>query len=213
MANWMESNAKIAGGFLIVGAIDFGTSYSGYAYSYRHDPQTVVTRHWHSASRGITTEKLPTCILFDKKRSFSQFGFKAEEDYGLYCDDGNASDWYFFRGYKLALYEEMHLKVDKTITDELGREFSLFDIVTETIRYLNKELIEDCRKRQDKFDENDILRVLTVPAIWSDSARYFMKNAAEKAGIPANLLNICLEPEAAKQSLANRTQLVLIQSC
>ena len=42
-----------------------------------------------------------------------------------------------------------------------------------------------------------MLRVITVPAIWSDSARYFMRNAAEKAGIPADLINICLEPEAA----------------
>ena len=55
----------------------------------------------------------------------------------------------------------------------------------------------DCKKRQDTFTERDMLRVITVPAIWSDSARYFMRNAAEKAGIPADLINICLEPEAA----------------
>ena len=211
--------------YLIVGALDFGTSYSGYAFSYSHDPSRVFTRPWFSSSRGIRAEKTPTCILFDKNKTFSTFGFKAEEDYGRYCDeaknsgdegenssdegenygdeaknsgdDGKKCDWYFFRGYKLDLYDEMCLKQDKMIKDELGRDFSLFDIVTETLRYLNDELIKDCEKRQDKFTERDMLRVITVPAIWSDSARHFMRKAAEKAGIPADLINICLEPEAA----------------
>ena len=83
------------------------------------------------------------------------------------------------------------------IKDERGREFSLFAIVTETLRYLNRELIKDCTKRQDTFTERNMLRVITVPAIWSDSARYFMRNAAVNAGIPADLLQICLEPESA----------------
>ena len=226
------SDSTKKGQFLIVGAIDFGTSYSGYAYSYSRDPTRVFRRKWFSPSRGLMVEKIPTCILFDETKQFRAFGFKAEEEYGKYCekgkksgdggnnsgddwknsdgdgknsgeeannsgDEGKKRDWYFFRGYKLDLYDEMYLKETKTIKDELGREFSLFDIVTETLRYLNEELIKDCAKRQDKFTEKDLLRVITVPAIWSDSARYFMRNAAEKAGIPADLINICLEPEAA----------------
>ena len=99
--------------FLIVGALDFGTSYSGYAYSYSHDPTKVFTRQWSSSTRGITVEKIPTCILLDKNKTFRAFGFKAEEDYGMYCDEGKKSDWYFFKGYKLALYDEMYLTQDK----------------------------------------------------------------------------------------------------
>ena len=127
--------------FLIVGALDFGTSYSGYAYSYSYGPTRVYTRQWCSSTRGITVEKTLTCILFDKNKTFKAFGFKAEEDYGMYCDEGKKSDWYFFKGSKLDLYDEMCLKQDNTITDELGREFSLFDIVAETLRYPNGELM------------------------------------------------------------------------
>ena len=183
--------------YLIVGALDFGTSYSGYAFSYSHNPTEVFLKTWYPSSRGPPVNKIPTCILFDKNKTFSAFGFKAEEEYGTYCDEGKKSDWYFFKGFKLDLYDEMHLRQDKMIKDELGRDFSLLDIVTETLRYLNDELIKDCAKSQDKFTESDLLRVITVPAIWSDSARYFMRNAAEKAGIPTDLINICLEPEAA----------------
>ena len=98
--------------FLIVGALDFGTSYSGYAYSYSREPTKVFTRQWYSSTRGITVEKTPTCILFDKNKTFKAFGFKAEEDYGVHFDEGKGSDWCFFKGYKLDLYDEMYLKQD-----------------------------------------------------------------------------------------------------
>ncbi|KAL5012615.1 hypothetical protein ScPMuIL_011166 [Solemya velum] len=39
--------------------------------------------------------------------------------------------------------------------------------------------------------------VLTVPAIWSDSAKQFMREAAKDAGIEKHQLRIALEPEAA----------------
>ena len=69
---------------------------------------------------------------------------------------------------------------DKKILDELGREFLLLDVVSEALRYLNDNLIADLKLRLDNFEENDVLRVITVPAIWSDSARNFMKEAAVK---------------------------------
>ncbi|KAK3602776.1 hypothetical protein CHS0354_026323 [Potamilus streckersoni] len=39
--------------------------------------------------------------------------------------------------------------------------------------------------------------VLTVPAIWNDAAKQFMREAAIKAGIPGDQLLIALEPEVA----------------
>lgn len=43
----------------------------------------------------------------------------------------------------------------------------------------------------------DIRWVITVPAIWSDPAKAFMRTAAIKAGIDPGMLTIALEPEAA----------------
>lgn len=86
-------------------------------------------------------------ILFDKNKNFKAFGFKAEEEYGIHCEEGNGCEWYFFQGYKLALYEEMHIRQNKMITDEQGQPFSLFKIITQTIRYLNKELMENLKKK------------------------------------------------------------------
>ena len=55
-------------------------------------------------------------------------------------------------------------------------------VVTETIKYLKQELINDVASRVDKLEDTDVLYVLTVPAIWSDSAKAFMRNAAEEVG-------------------------------
>ena len=84
--------------YLIVGALDFGTSYSGYAYSYNHDLNKVFTGQCNAPHRGGISEKTPTCILFDKDKKFKSFGYRAEEEYGTHCDEleGKVSDWYFF---------------------------------------------------------------------------------------------------------------------
>jgi len=42
-----------------------------------------------------------------------------------------------------------------------------------------------------------IAYVITVPAIWKDGAKALTQQAAERAGIPANKLDLVTEPEAA----------------
>ncbi|KAH3836420.1 heat shock 70 kDa protein 12A-like [Dreissena polymorpha] len=44
---------------------------------------------------------------------------------------------------------------------------------------------------------DDVHWVLTVPALWNDSAKHFMRLAALQAGISADKLTLALEPEAA----------------
>ncbi|XP_062596306.1 heat shock 70 kDa protein 12B-like [Saccostrea cucullata] len=43
----------------------------------------------------------------------------------------------------------------------------------------------------------DVMFVLTVPAIWRDSTKEFMREAAINAGIPSRRITLALEPEAA----------------
>ena len=47
------------------------------------------------------------------------------------------------------------------------------------------------------IQDEDLYFVLTVPAIWDDPAKQFMREAAEKAGIQKEKLTIALEPEVA----------------
>ncbi|XP_056006367.1 heat shock 70 kDa protein 12A-like [Ostrea edulis] len=68
----------------VVCAIDFGTTYSGYAYSmrtdYERDPLCIEANPaWFNDGQG--TMKTPTCILFDKSKNFHSFGYEAERKY------------------------------------------------------------------------------------------------------------------------------------
>ncbi|XP_061190496.1 heat shock 70 kDa protein 12B-like [Saccostrea echinata] len=68
----------------VVCAIDFGTTYSGYAYSmrtdYERDPLNIESNPpWFNEGQG--TLKTPTCILFDKSENFHSFGYDAERTY------------------------------------------------------------------------------------------------------------------------------------
>jgi molecular chaperone DnaK (HSP70) len=56
-----------------------------------------------------------------------------------------------------------------------------------SIKYLKDDLIESSGKRlaDSKIRDSDIHWVLTVPAIWNDAAKQFMREAAEQ-------VNACL---------------------
>lgn len=74
----------------VVCAIDFGTTYSGYAYSmrtdYERDPLTVESNlSWPHGE--IPTLKTPTSILFDKSGNFHSFGYEAERKYAEIAEE------------------------------------------------------------------------------------------------------------------------------
>ena len=49
--------------------------------------------------------KAPSCALFSPDGEFDSFGFEAEEKYTKLAEDGDHENWYFFRRFKMLLYE------------------------------------------------------------------------------------------------------------
>ncbi|VDI61183.1 Hypothetical predicted protein [Mytilus galloprovincialis] len=71
---------------LLVAAIDFGTTYSGYAFSTRsdfeRDPLKIrANQAWNAGGRQLLSLKTPTVILLDKDKKFVSFGYEAENQY------------------------------------------------------------------------------------------------------------------------------------
>ena len=93
---------------IMVAAIDFGTTFSGYAFSFRHefqkDPLKVVASQWLTGTRAAISLKTSSCILFDKNKQFAAFGFEAEDKYSDLTLDGLDAEWYYFRRFKMQLY-------------------------------------------------------------------------------------------------------------
>ncbi|XP_056014931.1 heat shock 70 kDa protein 12B-like isoform X2 [Ostrea edulis] len=187
---------------LLVAAIDFGTTYSGYGFSFRHDfesnPLKISLNQWASGTGRLLTEKTPTCVLFNPDGEFDSFGFEAEEKYGNLALDEEHKPWYYFRRFKMGLYDQQGISRRYRIEEEgTKKTMDAMKVFTASIKYLKDHMISNCANQLVRIQEDEIYWVLTVPAIWSDPAKKFMREAAENAGISTDRLKIALEPEAA----------------
>lgn len=91
---------------LLVAAIDFGTTHSGYAYSFKHDPLKISTKSNLVAGSGcLETLKVSTCVLLSPRQEFMAFGYEAEDLYSELALDKKHYDYYFFKGFKMVLFE------------------------------------------------------------------------------------------------------------
>ncbi|KAM9342363.1 heat shock 70 kDa protein 12A-like [Pholidichthys leucotaenia] len=183
-------------------AIDFGTSYSGYAFTVtsRQDDSDLHLKYW-GEEVGLETLKAPTCILFDEHEEFMEFGYRAKDAY-LKMQSDDARKKLFFDCFKMELYGKK-LKKDLTVKAANDKSMNAMKVVSETLRFLKEDALNTMSKNTygSKLIASDFTWVLTVPAIWDPSAKQFMREAATQAGIVTSgtedRLVIALEPEAA----------------
>lgn len=90
---------------VMVAAIDFGTTYSGYGFSFKHKPNDVIVNKNWGEELGTSSYKTPTCVLIDRNKQFVSFGYKAEHDYSQFCAEGKGEGYDLFRHFKMMLYK------------------------------------------------------------------------------------------------------------
>lgn len=189
---------------LVVAAIDFGTTYSGYAFSFKHDyekdPTKISTNStWVAGTAGLLSLKTPTVILLDADKNFVAFGYEAEDLYNSLAVEGGDlhKKYYYYRRFKMLLYNVSNLQRKMELEDEHGKTMPAILVFSMAIKYLKQHLMGTLNNRTSDITDNDVQWVLTVPAIWNDGSKQFMREAAEMAGIKKENLIIALEPEAA----------------
>ena len=64
------------------------------------------------------------------------------------------------------------------IEDETEKKIDAQTVFAESIKYLKQCFLGDLQKSGMEMKDSEILYVLTVPAIWNDSAKQLMRNAA-----------------------------------
>lgn len=102
----MSEKRKSTSSRTIVAAIDIGTTYSGYAYSYKSDWTKVFINRWEGGL--LVTHKAPTALLLNPDKSFNSFGYEAEKTYAdiaTYGEDEGRSykEYYFFHRFKIIM--------------------------------------------------------------------------------------------------------------
>lgn len=187
---------------LLVAAIDFGTAYSGYAFSFKSDPMKIQTNA--SWSQRLVSMKTPTSVLVDPDQKFDSFGYDAESKYAeLLEEEGGAEGWALYRKFKMILHNNPELTADQEVTDLSGKNKIKVKIVFKmAIEYLKNHLMHTLHsksrsKSEVYITEKDVHFVITVPAIWDDKAKLIMREAAMEAGLDGDQLSFALESEAA----------------
>ncbi|XP_060602705.1 heat shock 70 kDa protein 12B-like [Ruditapes philippinarum] len=183
---------------LLVVAFDFGTTYSGYAFSFRDDPLRIQSNQgWIAGSDQLISLKTPTCVLLNQRQEFDSFGFEAENKFADLAEDNKHHGWLLFRRFKMILHNNENLSRSTTVEDINGKSMPALTVFTMAIRYLKDHFLEALNKQKTGIEDKDIQYVITVPALWNDKAKQFMREAAEKAGIAKTQLKLSFEPEAA----------------
>ena len=196
----------------VVVAIDFGTTYSGYAFSFtRHPSRIYVMRRWQQGDPGQRDSKIPTALLLQPNGKFHSFGFDARNKYHS-LDHDQARHWLYFENFKTLLYgaaqkQSMALNENTQISALNGRQVPAIVVFAFAMRFFRQHALAEinamveAKQHEPPVDQHSIRWVVTVPAIWSPTAKQFMRQAAYAAGLgseerPEELI-IALEPEAA----------------
>ena len=87
-------------------AIDFGTTYSGFAFSFNKEEgedAIFMNRDWKN-ELGHRTSKTPTCLLLKPDQSFDSFGYKALEKYANLSSVFEEKEYLLFQHFKMRLH-------------------------------------------------------------------------------------------------------------
>ena len=91
--------------YLVVAAIDFGTTYSGYAFAFTRDPESIhMMRRWEGGDPGVSNTKTPTTLLLTPDKRFHSFGFGARDFYHD-LEPTEAKKYLYFEKFKMKLYD------------------------------------------------------------------------------------------------------------
>ncbi|XP_059708012.1 heat shock 70 kDa protein 12A [Haemorhous mexicanus] len=188
--------------FLVVVAIDFGTTSSGYAYSFTKEPECIhVMRRWEGGDPGVSNQKTPTTILLTPERKFHSFGYAARDFYHD-LDPTESKHWLYFEKFKMKLHTTGNLTMETDLTAANGKKVKALEIFAYALQFFKEQALKELSDQGGSdFENTEVRWVITVPAIWKQPAKQFMRQAAYKAGMasPENpeQLIIALEPEAA----------------
>ncbi|XP_012946684.1 heat shock 70 kDa protein 12A [Aplysia californica] len=203
----IDTEGEEAADYQIVAAIDFGTTFSGYAYSFASNKAAIhVNKNW-GQTQGFLLHKTPTCLLLKSDGQFEAFGFEAVSKYNELSEE-EACTYYYFDRFKMKLYNNKELTSDISITDANGKSQLAVDVFANSLTFMKKHLLRAIGTHLGYDPHPDTVRwVLTVPAIWDENAKQFMREAAHKGGLiekpNSEQLVIALEPEAASLHCRN----------
>ena len=175
----------------VVVGIDFGSSGTGYAYSY-FDKNKIIHGQIYGAS---VDYKVPTEIILDDNNYVIRFGAECIK----YLKEKRLEADHYFKGIKMELYENKNMIKAKNS----GKELPLKLVIQKVLETIKEMAIKEISKNRPYIiNQTDKIKwVVTVPAIWDEHKKSVMMEACIGAGLvdrnTDKSLFFALEPEAA----------------
>ncbi|KAJ4131118.1 hypothetical protein NW768_006660 [Fusarium equiseti] len=187
----------------IVIGIDFGTTFSGVAWSYSREPDEIeIVTSWDSELHHCSdVEKAPTQIYYDEKGRSIKWGYSIPPE-------KEPLKWF-----KLLLLDPKDLPAEVARSTQLQEARRLrnqsnkepIEIIADFLRKLWDHSLESIKRGlgADLVQRTKFHVVITLPAIWPPYAQQRMKQAAQQSGIlnvrsaGTTTLRFISEPEAA----------------
>ncbi|KAG1140410.1 hypothetical protein G6F37_001775 [Rhizopus arrhizus] len=184
--------------YKLVIAYDFGTTFSGASYAFTHNtiPEVFDVQKWPHKG-GNFYPKTPTISAYKRTEptKLVNWGHGAKK---LMTKPQAAKEHFILTNFKLHLDENLHPR--GTLAEN---KKSAVDNIADYLKALHEYVLEDVSRGFAKnYDQSSFRYCLTVPAMWSDLAKFSMRRAAIKAGLihaddPQDRLILISEPEAA----------------
>ncbi|KAI8916450.1 hypothetical protein BC831DRAFT_486906 [Entophlyctis helioformis] len=192
-----KSRAR-TGGYRYCIAIDFGSTYSGFAWASMDDPSAVMcNEEWDSQPPGMTFCKTPTSIRYRRQADGSymphNWGHKRKKTEPALLRSGEIIEIARFK-----------LWFDESVPrDGLPADMHWMQPSIDYLSFISNFARDVVRQENDGgvLNDSEILWCITVPAIWDERGKNNVRQAATYAGIITEAtkqsLRIILEPEAA----------------
>ncbi|KAH7316965.1 putative hsp70 protein [Stachybotrys elegans] len=171
-------------------ALDFGTTFSGIAFCFlnQRDPRITSILDWPGAE-GESVPKIPTRVCYDTESNDFDWGASANQmgntiaGVKLLLDPQQERPLYLPQGNLRQEISQLPKPPVHVAADFIGAIYQ--HALSEISKQVPAEYLAMCQKHF----------VLSVPAVWSDTAKNATMEAAEQAGLyPVTLIK---EPEAA----------------
>ena len=173
-------------------SIDFGSSYSGFAIAFGEN----------SIEAKLENIQPTTIVILKKNKEGYKYGNEAEN----FMNEHRSGEYIYFDRIKTKLdpkfRNEIQSKIYINSKYPSNYKINLRIIIKEYLRLFSNDALKYYnQKGNTDYSKHDIKWIVTVPAIWNEYGKQFMKNCAKKAGM--NKVIIALEPEAASLTMFN----------
>ncbi|GES97262.1 hypothetical protein GLOIN_2v1783294 [Rhizophagus clarus] len=193
----------------VVVAIDFGTTYSGYAYAHKSKPDEIIVQDgWKDYESHFKT---PTVVKYNDNYSdvklwgYSALAEKPKQKKRLFSSSkipkSSSTPIELFKLHLLKSIKESEKPI-------LPRKLNYKIVIRDFMKKLGNDVKESLKKRWLNLDfERNVLYILTVPAEFDDEAIEAFRECVFDAGLlkdkDSNNIRIITEPEAASIQCLN----------